>query len=150
MVPISVFRSCGSSSSFVQRRKRPTAVTRGSSWRVIAGPVRSSSTTIVRNLYNVKTHPPLPTRRARYSTGPGELSFTATAIAASTGLRRTSPTSERLTSSNRVATRCPELLHQVGNGINNAPDVEVRHLAVNGKRDLAPVFVKRHRQILRV
>ena len=55
-------------------------VTRGSSWPVMAAPVFARSGTMVRNLYRVKTRPPLPDAAGPMNTGPGELSLTATAI----------------------------------------------------------------------
>src|SRR3972149_99288 len=96
MSPQSTLNSCGSSSSDVRRRHRPTGVTRGSFEILNTGPstsLRSSSmdwscsalTTIVRN-FNIRKRRRLrPKRSWAKKIGPGLVIFTATAAATREG-----------------------------------------------------------------
>src|SRR5690349_1185319 len=103
MSPRSTLKSCGSSSILVRRSQRPSGNTLGSFCPVIrlAGP--GGQTAIVRSLNMVKAEPSRPTRRARYSTGPGLVSRMARAARPSTGATSARPSPASTTSMRRLA-----------------------------------------------
>src|SRR5258705_106645 len=95
--PLSTFQSCGNSSTLQRRTHRPTRETRGSFgilksrgspvWFKCArdGLSASAPSTIVRNLSIKNGRPPVPMRRWRKITGPGEVSLMSPATASTTG-----------------------------------------------------------------
>src|ERR1051325_11135553 len=101
MTPRSTVKSCGSSSSLVRRNRAPSGKTRGSSCPVIRLACRGWRWCMVRSLYMVKHVPVRPTRRARYSTGPGLARRMPSAASASTGATSARPRAASTMSSRR-------------------------------------------------
>src|SRR5207248_2302214 len=102
MSPRSTLKSCGSSSILVRRNRAPSGNTRGSSCPVMRLARPGRPWCMVRSLYMVKGAPARPTRRARYSTGPGLARRIPSAAIASTGATSARPTPESTTSRRRL------------------------------------------------
>src|SRR5437588_1177567 len=102
MSPRSTLKSCGSSSILVRRNRAPSGNTRGSSCPVMRLARPGRRWCMVRSLYMVKGAPARPTRRARYSTGPGLARRIPSAAIASTGATSARPTPESTTSRRRL------------------------------------------------
>src|SRR5204862_128789 len=92
MSPRSTLKSCGSSSILVRRNSAPSGKTRGSSCPVMRLAGAGRRWCMVRSLYMVKGAPARPTRRARYSTGPGLARRIPSAASASTARPRAAST----------------------------------------------------------
>src|SRR2546430_3724397 len=103
MSPRSTLKSCGSSSILVRRNRAPSGNTRGSSCPVMRLARPGRPWCMVRSLYMVKGAPARPTRRARYSAGPGLARRMATAASASTGATSARPRAASTMSSRRFA-----------------------------------------------
>src|SRR2546429_5122966 len=103
MSPRSTLKSCGSSSILVRRNRAPSGNTRGSSCPVMRLARPGRPWCMVRSLYMVKGAPARPTRRARYSTGPGLARRMASAASASTGATSARPRAASTMSSRRFA-----------------------------------------------
>src|SRR2546423_8039964 len=101
MSPRSTLKSWGSSSILVRRNQAPKGKTRGSLRPVMALPAPSRGC-MVRSLYMVKPAPWRPTRRARYSTGPGLERRIPIAATARSGAASARPSSPSATSSGRL------------------------------------------------
>src|SRR5436190_2284407 len=101
MSPRSTLKIWGSSSILVRRSQAPKGKTRGSFRPVIALPAPSRRC-MVRSLYMVKPAPWRPTRRARYSTGPGLERRIPIAATARSGAASARPSSPSATSSGRL------------------------------------------------
>src|SRR5262245_38018006 len=149
MSPFSTLNSCGNSSSLVRRRKRPVRVIRESPAVVIAGPVRSLPTAIVRNLYRRKVLPCWPTRSATWKTGPGESSFTRTPMTARIGLRTVSPTADATRSNPRLLTSPTIFLDDIQHSLYHVLDVRVRQARMNREAHQALIVRERDGKILR-
>src|SRR5438477_1281486 len=103
MSPRSTLKSCGSSSILVRRNSAPSGKTRGSSCPVMRLAAAGRRWCMVRSLYMLKGAPARPTRRARYSTGPGLARRIASAASARTGATSARPRAASTMSSRRFA-----------------------------------------------